>query len=148
MSGGYLSVGGGWGGGAAGARGVREWGNEHGAGGRGGGDSGPVWFVAKCVTFCLRLVVRIEQLTLGRKVRQSVATGVVNQTGLHSDHFSAADREGLLAGRQAGRQAYCIRPVVLQFSRGPRRAAGESAASPIHLGPLVQARPAAARRRG
>jgi hypothetical protein len=29
---------------------------------------GPVWFVANCVTFCLLLVVRIEELTLGRKV--------------------------------------------------------------------------------
>jgi hypothetical protein len=35
---------------------------------------GPVWFVANCVTLCLRLVVRIEELTLGRKVRQSVAS--------------------------------------------------------------------------
>jgi hypothetical protein len=35
---------------------------------------GPVWFVAKCATLCLRLVVQIEYLTLGRKVRQSVAT--------------------------------------------------------------------------
>jgi hypothetical protein len=33
-----------------------------------------VWFVAKCVTLCLRLGVRIEELTLGRKVRQSVAS--------------------------------------------------------------------------
>jgi hypothetical protein len=30
---------------------------------------GAVWFVAKCATICLRLVVRIEELTLGRKVR-------------------------------------------------------------------------------
>jgi hypothetical protein len=37
-------------------------------------DLGAVWFVAKCVTLCLRLVVRIEELTLGRKVRQSVAS--------------------------------------------------------------------------
>jgi hypothetical protein len=35
---------------------------------------GPVWFVANCATLCLRLVVRIEELTLGRKVRQSVAS--------------------------------------------------------------------------
>jgi hypothetical protein len=34
---------------------------------------GAVWFVAKCATVCLRLVVRIEELTLGRKVWQSVA---------------------------------------------------------------------------
>jgi hypothetical protein len=33
-----------------------------------------VWFVAKCVTLCLRLVVRIEELTLDRKVRQSVTS--------------------------------------------------------------------------
>jgi hypothetical protein len=33
-----------------------------------------VWFVAKCATLCLRLVVRIEELTLGRKVRQSVVS--------------------------------------------------------------------------
>jgi hypothetical protein len=33
-----------------------------------------VWFVPKCATLCLRLVVRIEELTLGRKVRQSVTT--------------------------------------------------------------------------
>jgi hypothetical protein len=35
---------------------------------------GVVWFVPKYVTLCLTLVVRIEELTLGRKVRQSVAT--------------------------------------------------------------------------
>jgi hypothetical protein len=35
---------------------------------------GVVWFVAKYATLCLRLVVRIEELTLGRKVRQSVAS--------------------------------------------------------------------------
>jgi hypothetical protein len=35
---------------------------------------GAVWFVPKCATLCLRLVVQIEKLTLGRKVRQSVAT--------------------------------------------------------------------------
>jgi hypothetical protein len=33
-----------------------------------------VWFVAKCATLCLRLVVRIEELTLSRKVWQSVAS--------------------------------------------------------------------------
>jgi hypothetical protein len=33
-----------------------------------------VWFVAKCATLCLRLVVRIKELTLGTKVRQSVAS--------------------------------------------------------------------------
>jgi hypothetical protein len=33
-----------------------------------------VWFVANCATFCLRLVVRIQELTLVRKVRQSVAS--------------------------------------------------------------------------
>jgi hypothetical protein len=38
------------------------------------GDWGPVWFVANCVTLCLRLVVRIDELTLGRKVRQNVAS--------------------------------------------------------------------------
>jgi hypothetical protein len=37
-------------------------------------DDRPVWFVANCATLCLRLVVRIEELTLGRKVRQSVAS--------------------------------------------------------------------------
>jgi hypothetical protein len=30
--------------------------------------------VSKCVTLCLKLVIRIEELTLGRKVRQNVAT--------------------------------------------------------------------------
>jgi hypothetical protein len=35
---------------------------------------GPVWFVANYATLCLRLVVQIEELTLGRKVRQSVAS--------------------------------------------------------------------------
>jgi hypothetical protein len=30
--------------------------------------------VAKCATLCLRLVVRIEELTLGRKVTQNVAS--------------------------------------------------------------------------
>jgi hypothetical protein len=30
--------------------------------------------VAKSATLCLRLVVRIEELTLGRKVRQNVAS--------------------------------------------------------------------------
>ena len=35
---------------------------------------GPVWFVANCATLCLRLVVQFEELTLGRKVRQSVAS--------------------------------------------------------------------------
>jgi hypothetical protein len=39
-----------------------------------GEDLGAVWFMAKCATLCLRLVVRIEELTLGRKVRQSVAS--------------------------------------------------------------------------
>jgi hypothetical protein len=34
----------------------------------------PVWFVANYATLCLRLVVQIEELTLGRKVRQSVAS--------------------------------------------------------------------------
>jgi hypothetical protein len=33
-----------------------------------------VWFMANCATLCLRLVVRIEELTLGRKVRQNVAS--------------------------------------------------------------------------
>jgi hypothetical protein len=33
-----------------------------------------VWFVANYATLCLRLVVRIEKLTLGTKVRQSVAS--------------------------------------------------------------------------
>jgi hypothetical protein len=33
-----------------------------------------VWFVANCVTFCLRLVVRIEELTLDTKVRQNVTS--------------------------------------------------------------------------
>jgi hypothetical protein len=33
-------------------------------------DIGAVWFVAKRATLCLRLVVRIEELTLGRKVWQ------------------------------------------------------------------------------
>jgi hypothetical protein len=34
---------------------------------------GPVWFMTKCVTLCLRLVVRIEEkLTLDKKVRQSM----------------------------------------------------------------------------
>jgi hypothetical protein len=37
-------------------------------------DLGVVWFVAKYATLCLRLVFRIEELTLGRKVRQSVAS--------------------------------------------------------------------------
>jgi hypothetical protein len=36
-------------------------------------DLRPVWFVANYATLCLRLVVRIEELTLGTKVRQSVA---------------------------------------------------------------------------
>jgi hypothetical protein len=35
---------------------------------------GAVWFVTKYATLYLRLVVRIEELTLGRKVRQSVAS--------------------------------------------------------------------------
>jgi hypothetical protein len=35
---------------------------------------GSVWFVANYATLCLRLVVRIEELTLGRKVRQSVVS--------------------------------------------------------------------------
>jgi hypothetical protein len=39
-----------------------------------GKHKGHVWFVAKCATLCLRLVVRIKQLTLDRKVSQSVAT--------------------------------------------------------------------------
>ena len=37
--------------------------------------------MANYATLCLRLVVRIEELILDRKVRQSVATEVVNQTG-------------------------------------------------------------------
>jgi hypothetical protein len=41
---------------------------------------GPVWFVANYATLCLRLVVRIEELTLGRKVRQSVASEAAIQT--------------------------------------------------------------------
>jgi hypothetical protein len=40
----------------------------------------PVWFVANYATLCLRLVVRIEELTLGRKVRQSVAIEAAIQT--------------------------------------------------------------------
>jgi hypothetical protein len=43
---------------------------------------GPVWFVANYATLCLRLVVRIEELILGRKVRQSVATEATIQTCL------------------------------------------------------------------
>jgi hypothetical protein len=39
-----------------------------------------VWFVANYATLCLMLVVRIEELTLGRKVRQSVATEAAIQT--------------------------------------------------------------------
>jgi hypothetical protein len=35
-------------------------------------DEGPVWFVANYATLCLRLVVRIEELTLGTKVWQNV----------------------------------------------------------------------------
>jgi hypothetical protein len=35
---------------------------------------GHVWFVANYDKLCLRLVVQIEELTLGRKVRQSVAS--------------------------------------------------------------------------
>jgi hypothetical protein len=35
---------------------------------------GFVWFVANYATLCLRLVVRIEELTLSRTVRQSVAS--------------------------------------------------------------------------
>jgi hypothetical protein len=35
---------------------------------------GAVWFVAKRATLCLRLVVRIEELTLGTKVWQSGAS--------------------------------------------------------------------------
>jgi hypothetical protein len=42
-------------------------------------DEGHVWFTANCVTLCLRLVVRIEELTLVRKVRQSVTSYAVNQ---------------------------------------------------------------------
>jgi hypothetical protein len=34
----------------------------------------PVWFVANYATLCLRLVVRIEELTLDIKVRQIVAS--------------------------------------------------------------------------
>jgi hypothetical protein len=45
-------------------------------------DLGSVWFVANCATLCLRLVVQIEKLTLGRKVRQSVVIEVTNQTCL------------------------------------------------------------------
>jgi hypothetical protein len=39
-----------------------------------GAHLGAVWFVAKRATLCLRLVVRIEELTLGRKVWQRVAS--------------------------------------------------------------------------
>jgi hypothetical protein len=46
------------------------------------GDLGSVWFVANYATLCLRLIVRIEQLTLGRKVRQSVASEAAIQTCL------------------------------------------------------------------
>jgi hypothetical protein len=35
---------------------------------------GHVWFVPNYATLCLRLVVQIEELTLGRKVRQSVTS--------------------------------------------------------------------------
>jgi hypothetical protein len=35
-------------------------------------DLGSVWFVANCVTLCLSLIVRIEELTLAIKVRQSM----------------------------------------------------------------------------
>jgi hypothetical protein len=38
------------------------------------GDLGHVWFVANYATLCLRLVVQIEELTLGGKVVQSVAS--------------------------------------------------------------------------
>jgi selenocysteine lyase/cysteine desulfurase len=37
-------------------------------------DSGSVWFVANYATLCLRLVVQIKELTLGRKVRQNVVS--------------------------------------------------------------------------
>lgn len=50
------------------------------------------------------------------------------EEGTHSDHFSAADREGLLAGRQAGLLCTAGGFAVLT------RAAGESAASPGPLG--------------
>jgi hypothetical protein len=40
--------------------------------------------VANYVTLCLRLVVRIEELTLDRKVRQSVVSEAVIQTCLKS----------------------------------------------------------------
>jgi hypothetical protein len=35
---------------------------------------GPVWVVANYATLCLRLVIRIEELTLYTKVRQIVAS--------------------------------------------------------------------------
>jgi hypothetical protein len=35
---------------------------------------GSVWFVANCATFYLRLGIRIEELTLDRKIRQIVAS--------------------------------------------------------------------------
>jgi hypothetical protein len=35
---------------------------------------GHVWFMANYATLCLRLVVQIEKLNLGRKVRQSLAS--------------------------------------------------------------------------
>jgi hypothetical protein len=43
---------------------------------------GPVWFVANYATLYLRLVVRIEKLTLGIKVRQSVTSEAAIQTCL------------------------------------------------------------------
>jgi hypothetical protein len=51
----------------------RGWGSL-GASFRRRGDEGSVWFTANCVTLYLRLIIRIEELTLGRKVRQSVAS--------------------------------------------------------------------------
>jgi hypothetical protein len=43
-------------------------------------DLRPVWFVANYATLYLRLVVRIEELTLSRKVRKSVAGEAAIQT--------------------------------------------------------------------
>jgi hypothetical protein len=37
-------------------------------------DYRPVWFMVNYVTLCLILVVQIEELTLDRKVRQSVTS--------------------------------------------------------------------------
>jgi hypothetical protein len=50
-------------------------------------DLGPVWFVANCATLCLRLVIQIEELTLGKKVRQRTKHALkqhsVQRSGIH-----------------------------------------------------------------